>query len=469
MTATQYSTIVDLSTEAFAQANQTGQPVLLSVSERVEGVSPLVFFHAGKEHYGGKRAFWGTPTNDLTLVGLGYEYIIETEENETRFQFVQTKWSTLLERSFVDKKTDQVGVGPLLLGGFSFDPLKEKDVLWEKYKSASMVLPTFLLSATSTGTWLTMNRILMPGMKMEDERVRWQHEWNELLQHRCTKGLNPPSSCYTVEEVAPEAYLNAVANVAYAVRTSELDKAVIARELRLSLEHSLQAEHVLKRLADEQSGSYLFAFEREGDCFIGATPERLVKKKEDELLSTCLAGTTRRGKSPSEDKYLGDELLHDQKNREEHAVVVRKITEAYTAMCGEVDVPEAPVLLKLRDYQHLYTPVSGQIKKELTLLDVVAQMHPTPALGGHPSARALEVIRQEEKWDRGWYAAPIGWIDQYGDGEFVVAIRSGLLRDNYASLFAGGGIMGDSNPVCEYLETQTKFRPMLSALGVRPE
>jgi isochorismate synthase EntC len=160
-------------------------------------------------------------------------------------------------------------------------------------------------------------------------------------------------------------------------------------------------------------------------------------------------------------------LLESAKDRSEHAVVVRALREALAAVCSEVSAPDAPALLSVRNVHHLYTPVTGALANGSCLLDIVARLHPTPAVGGFPSQTALRFIREREDLDRGWYAAPVGWLDRHGEGEFAMALRSALIAGSEASLFAGCGIMADSDPEQEYAESWLKLRPVLSALGGR--
>jgi len=199
--------------------------------------------------------------------------------------------------------------------------------------------------------------------------------------------------------------------------------------------------------------------------FFGASPERLVKVEEGQAFSSCVAGSIRRGQTADEDDQLGQSLLNDGKNRGEHHYVVEMITETFKKNCTSIKVPNQPKLLKIRDIQHLYTPVEGVLNGEATILQLVKHLHPTPALGGVPRKEAMEMIRAFEPMNRGLYAAPIGWVDADGNGEFAVAIRSAALLGNRAFLYAGGGIVEDSTPQSEYEETLVKFRPMLRALG----
>lgn len=141
------------------------------------------------------------------------------------------------------------------------------------------------------------------------------------------------------------------------------------------------------------------------------------------------------------------------------------IAETFRKNCVDMTVPDRPRLLKIRDIQHLYTPVEGQLNQDATILQLTKSLHPTPALGGVPRKEALAAIRKYEPMNRGLYAAPIGWLDAEGNGEFAVAIRSAALLNDKAYLYAGGGIVADSEPQSEYEETLVKFRPMLRALG----
>lgn len=141
------------------------------------------------------------------------------------------------------------------------------------------------------------------------------------------------------------------------------------------------------------------------------------------------------------------------------------IRQAMEMVGTEVELPEGPQLLKLRDIQHLYTPVIAAASKEGSLLAIIEKLHPTPALGGVPTEKAIEVIRGLEILDRGLYGSPIGWLDYQGNGDFAVALRSGLIQGNEASIFAGCGVVKDSEVESEFQETKIKFRPMLSALG----
>ncbi|HET7034704.1 MAG TPA: chorismate-binding protein, partial [Thermomicrobiaceae bacterium] len=160
-------------------------------------------------------------------------------------------------------------------------------------------------------------------------------------------------------------------------------------------------------------------------------------------------------------------LLASAKDRGEHAIVVRALAEGLAGICRELEMPAEPKLLSVANIHHLHTPLRARLQPGRTLLDAVERLHPTPAVGGWPRDPALRFIRAQEGLDRGWYAAPVGWLDRHGAGEFAVALRSALVEGASATLFAGCGIVADSDPDQEYAESAIKLRPMLSALAGR--
>jgi isochorismate synthase len=179
----------------------------------------------------------------------------------------------------------------------------------------------------------------------------------------------------------------------------------------------------------------------------------------------ALAGSAPRGRTREEDAHIADQLLRDPKERAEHAVVVDALRDGLRELCTRVVADAQPRVQALSNVQHLLTRVRGEVRPGDGILDFVGRLHPTPAVGGFPTPRALELIRNLEALDRGWYAGPIGWVDARGEGEFVVALRSALLRGQTATLFAGCGIVANSDPSAEYAEWGWKVRPMLAALG----
>jgi isochorismate synthase len=194
--------------------------------------------------------------------------------------------------------------------------------------------------------------------------------------------------------------------------------------------------------------------------FIAATPELLVQKSGARVRAQALAGSVPAGDAAC------SQLLASAKDAGEHALVVAAIRSRLAPFCSKLEVGNEPRAREYGDIVHLETPIKGDLLKDQHVLDLVRELHPTPAVGGVPTPAALRWIRENEAVSRGWYASPVGWFDQQGDGEFVTAIRSALLVGNSVRLYAGAGIMADSDPESEFQETETKLLPMMAALGL---
>lgn len=241
-----------------------------------------------------------------------------------------------------------------------------------------------------------------------------------------------------------------------------LQKVVLGRQRELTISAPLLIANALQQLRQQQPLSYHVALKHDGQVFISATPERLVKVEHGELATAGVAGTTKRASDPIADALLGEQLLADAKNHHEHAVVVQTIVAQLQDLTQQLQVPAAPILLKNAQMQHLYTPITAKLADNVTLLDVMQRLHPTPALGGQPRQLALSVIQRVERDARGLFASPIGFFNGLNDGEFVVGIRALWARDTKVRLFAGAGILSDSQPASEYQETDLKMRPMMA-------
>ena len=246
------------------------------------------------------------------------------------------------------------------------------------------------------------------------------------------------------------------------------EKVVLARDIYVTLDDPIAAFDIsltLQRLRESYPTAYVFAIQRGDRFFVGATPERLVQAQDGQIHTMALAGSAQRGANPAEDQQFGAELLQSEKNNNEHAIVVTMVREALKNHCANVYVAASPQLLKLKNVQHLQTPIDGDLIPGRCILDVMADLHPTPAVGGFPRQAALAAIRDTEKLDRGWYAGPLGWIGASGHGEFAVALRSGLIDGGKATLFAGCGIVSNSDPQLEFAESCLKFQVMLRGLS----
>ncbi|MEW9051974.1 MAG: isochorismate synthase [Neobacillus sp.] len=449
---------------AVSRAKKLKKPILVSEVHKVDTINPLSFFNIGRDNFLGERFFWKDPKGEMVLIGLGISKQIQSDQATDRFFHVEEKWRSFVKDSIIHNPYKETGIGPVMFGGFSFDPQKSKTELWSKYADSLFHIPKYMLTIIGGHTFLTTNIVCT----QNDNHRLFEKvivERTQLLSTLDSRNEIKPTRLIEQKEIFPNEWKQTVENVVSDLKAGPLKKVVLARELRLYFEKAIMVESVLDNLSCQQQDSFIFVFESNGDSFVGATPERLVKKHGDQVFSTCLAGSISRGKTEEEDRILGQSLLTDQKNLIEHSYVVEMIKEALEESCSEMILPDRPQLMKIRDIQHLYTPVIGKCHEDASLLLLVERLHPTPALGGLPKQEAVEKIRQVESLDRGFYASPLGWVDYRGNGEFSVSIRSGLIQGKEASLFAGCGVVADSDPESEYLETSLKFRPMLRALG----
>ncbi len=426
----------------------------------VNRLSALAFFAAG-EKYKGERYFWQNREKTLTLVGLGHAHTIENNAGHTRFDEVAREWKQLTKN--IVKEED---LQPILFGGFTFDPQNEIKGEWSAFPQSFFTVATFQLVIRHDKAFVSIHYIT------EEENSahifeQLRHERDHLIHAAQVKEVKTYKKPVMTNHREPykEEYLQSIQQVTDCIKAGDAQKVVIARSLALQFEEKVASPQILSHVIHEQPESYLFGLEHDDMLFFGASPERLVKVEEGQAFSSCIAGSIRRGQTSDEDKQLGQALLNDEKNRGEHHYVVEMISETFKKNCLNVKFPKQPKLLKIRDIQHLYTPVEGTLNDGATILQLVKDLHPTPALGGVPRQGAMEMIRTFEPMNRGLYAAPIGWVDADGNGEFAVAIRSAALLGDRAFLYAGGGIVGDSTPQSEYEETLVKFRPMLRALG----
>lgn len=249
------------------------------------------------------------------------------------------------------------------------------------------------------------------------------------------------------------------------IESRYFSKIVLSQAINVISETTFSAIDSLNNLRLSYPGCYVFLTNNgQGQNFIGASPERLISIHNNHLSTDALAGSAPRGKTEAEDGHLAKGLLHSEKDIREHRVVIDFIVDRLSQLGITPNCSPVPRLLQLSNIQHLWTPITAQIPPDIYLLNILAQLHPTPAVAGVPRDIALEQIRRCETCDRSLYAAPIGWIDARGNGEFAVGIRSALIDGDRAILYAGAGIVAGSEPEKELAEIQLKLQPLLNAL-----
>ncbi|MEM4782211.1 MAG: isochorismate synthase [Halalkalicoccus sp.] len=405
------------------------------------------------------RIHWAAP-DGLETIGGGVAARLQAEGAD-RFDVLREG----ADRLFAGSDTDCPNPArPRAFGGLAFHAGHEPAPPWEGFFAAEFVVPRIQLTRTDETTWLTCSRYDDEGnaerVERELEAVRAALADHPAMQPNAA----PPGIDSTHLLTSREEWTEQVRRATDRIAAGSLRKVVLAQALEVDLETPIEIPGVLERLRRTYPDCYRFLIEpTDAAGFFGAPPERLVSLSGRQVETEALAGSAARGETPEEDHELAVSLRGSEKIQHEQGVVVETIREQLEPL-GSVSVEEQTVR-KLATIQHLRTPIRADLDADEHVLSIVEALHPTPAVGGLPPDAAWETIRETERFERGWYAAPVGWFDAAGDGEFAVAIRSGVATGDHLTLFAGNGIVGDSDPDEEWGEVQLKYRPILDALG----
>ena len=468
----------------------TAGAVLVKARRLDRRVDPLAVYAVASADR--PRSVWLRPDAAMGLAAVGVVEAIRPA-GSNRFSAASAARAVLAARIRRDAPPDSPA--PVLVGGFSFAPDDEppdgsspsdgdgtgQDLDWDGFGDCWLVLPELTVIDRPDGTWaLAATRVGPDGneaaatAELERRLEALESEPRvvppvEAVPTAVPAAVGAAGSQDTCER--DDHYRALAASALEAIDRGELQKVVLARTV--SLDGELDTVAVLDRLRQRNPACATFAFTISDTTFFGSTPEELVTLDGPRLHTTALAGTAPRGDSPEADERLAAGLLASDKNRSEHRFVVDGITEALTGL-GLVDpAPAEPGLMRLSRVQHLRTPITARVQRRRTgasdmdVLRAAGVLHPTAAVGGAPTGAALEFIADHEGFDRGWYAAPVGWCDLDGNGELAVALRCGLTGPAGTHLFAGAGIVADSDPDEELDETSMKLRALLDAIDDR--
>jgi isochorismate synthase len=274
-------------------------------------------------------------------------------------------------------------------------------------------------------------------------------------------------------EPAPQVYADGVAKAVKQIKDNMLSKVVLARALDLTAAEVIDVQYLLERLARHNTFGYTFAVNLAGaeqGTLVGASPELLLSRRGTQVRSNPLAGSAARVKNQMEDVHRSQTLLTSAKDLHEHKVVADAVAKGLRPYCRTLDVPASPSLISTEAMWHLSSDIRGElVDPAASSLLLASSLHPTPAVCGFPNQKALELISQIESFDRGFYAGMVGWCDSEGNGEWVVTLRCAKVHGNSMRLFAGAGVVAESEPASELAETAAKFRTMLNALGLAQE
>ena len=425
-------------------------------------------FAAAFEALPSPRTTWSAP-DDALVIGGGAAATL-TASGSDRFAAIRAATTELFDSGDVHAGTE--AARPRVFGGFAFHEGACDGDPWGPFPEARFVLPRVQLTYADNGAWLTVNAVGSDAdVAAVEERLA-----REVDRFAALDAAGSPAEAAASRPRRPgiresrrttsrEAWRESVGAAVDRIRDGDLRKVVLAQALEADLAADFPRAATLERLAEKYPDCHRYWFEpAAGDsAFFGATPERLVSLRGRTVETDALAGTTGRGETPSEDEWLARELLDDEKNVHEHELVAETVRDQLEPFAASVYASERRVR-RLATVQHLHTPITAELDADRHVLELVEALHPTSAVGGLPPDRALATIRETEPFDRGWYAAPVGWVDAAGNGAFAVAIRSAVGSRRRATLFAGVGVVSDSDPDREWDEVQLKYRPILDEL-----
>lgn len=369
------------------------------------------------------------------LVGWGRTARIEFSGDD-HYARAGAWWRGLLGAVDVVDEVRRPGTGPVAFGSFAFDPATATSVL---------VVPEIVVGHDDGVWWLTTTGPSPDLRPVDDVRE--------------PAGLRIGAGSRTDVE-----WMDVVAEGVRRIRAGQLDKVVLARDVVARADEPLDVRWPLRRLARDYPDCWLFCVEG----LVGATPEMLVRLRGGEVTSRVLAGTLRRGADDERDLQRVGALSRSPKDRQEHEYSVRSVVEALSPHCGSLAAPADPFVLQLHNVMHLASDVRGTVADGASSFDLLSSLHPSAAVGGTPTAAAVDLIRDLEGFDRGRYTGAVGWLDASGDGEWGIALRCGQLDPadpRRMRLYAGCGIVRDSSPADEFEESEAKLEPMLRALG----
>lgn len=376
------------------------------------------------------------------LVGWGAALTFEAAGAD-RFGEAERWWRELCSRAVVRDDVRLAGSGLVCFGSFPFAS--------DSAEQARLVVPSTIVGRRDGQTWLTTVSLEPQLSLLESPSVATDPE-------------PPLDVAFADGAVSPADYAHAVAEAVQRIAAGEVDKVVLARDLVATSSAPIDPRWLLRRLAERYENTWVFSVAG----LVGATPELLVRRDKGLITSRVLAGTIRRTGDDAKDLTLAASLARSSKDLEEHEYAVRSVAEALAPHSSSMNVPEAPFVLHLPNVMHLATDVAAVSVDDASSLTLAAALHPSAAVGGTPTARAVELIGELEHMDRGRYAGPVGWMDAHGDGAWGIALRSGALDPHDSSqitLYAGCGIVAGSDPESEVAESDAKLVPMRDALA----
>lgn len=438
---------------------------IASISLAVKHIAPLAVLESIYEpeelHFYIERA-----SDEEALAGA--EAVVEARfDGPDRFAQVKAFSDEILENTIAVGDLSEPFTGPHFFTAFAFDDSVPEG---STFPAATVFLPRWQVSRSKGKYGAVANLRIDPDTNVDQLVARVWGAYSKFgaFDYASEEELaeeQPDPKVLSREELTPDQYPQAVKAALGEIRSGAYEKIVLARGVELKADQAWQPLNALNRLRERFSGCFTFSYGGgKAGSFIGATPERLLQIRNGHLLTEAIAGSAPRGATAGEDAKYARGLLESAKDQHEHAYVRDSIIRRLANLGVEAKAEGAPRLLPLANVQHLRTPIKAEVGETVHLLDMLADMHPTPAVGGTPREAAVPRIKDLEKIDRGLYAGVVGWFNHLNEGEMVVSIRSALIEGDTARLYAGAGIVEGSDPDKEMRETEMKLHALLDVL-----
>ena len=409
--------------------------------------------------------YWELPSEGLAFAAMGCAADL-AGSGANRFEGVQGRWQAAALTTVTRRESGIDAPALFGVGAFAFDGERAADAVWSSLPRNTWVVPQVVQMHRGGQQWLQCQVAVSRsggGSEIGGESLSLAAR---VLEEAVEGGREERPMGGVVLDYRDDQsegwWSEAVAAALGEIGRGGLEKVVLARRGSVVAGGTIDVPGLLWRLRKRFPTAAVFAVRRGDRTFVGASPERLVAVDGERIAASAVAGTSR--PSGEGDGVEGVSLLDDPKERREHAMVVEAMRSALGPVCRTLAVPDAPELMVLPNLQHLYTPLTGTLAGPLSVLEAVALLHPTPAVGGVPAAAAAVAIGEWEPFDRGWYAGPIGWMDDAGNGEFFVALRSALVEGDRAYVYAGCGLVAGSEAAAEWNESRLKMGAVLCAL-----
>lgn len=417
--------------------------------------------------------YWEKPNTDFAIAAGGSLKTLTASGNK-RFSIIEKAFSEIQQQTTEYRALSHSYSGMHLFGGGSFFDTTAPDGDWNSFAPAAFTLPEWSVLKDGELSIITVGFKILKNSTSED------------LFQKLVEGLNKISAIFDIGEdelpktpdisqsfenivspVLKAKWITSVNEAKKLIRQNKFQKIVLARSLKIKIPPGLFSPTALiHKLRQKYANCYNFLIQFPGSgTFLGSSPERLVSFHQSYINTAALAGSISRGDTASEDLALANTLRSSKKDLQEHNFVIKAVKKGLLAFTEAIEQSKTPVIKKLTNVQHLYTPIRARLQSQSKRFSILQSLHPTPAVGGYPWQKAKPYLKYLENMERGWYAGPIGWMNTNGGGEFAVAIRSGLINNDFARFYAGCGIVENSDADAEWDETNLKLLPMLSALN----